>query len=67
MLQAGPSPRFRIRGDKNHKRGLHFFNTILDVCSNRGTKHKMGVQTLNGGPGTAGPHPLAMALARGFL
>ena len=29
--------------------GQHFLNTVLDICSNRGAKHEMGVQILNGG------------------
>jgi len=42
-------------GAKNDKEGPNFFNTRLDVCSNRGAKHQMGEQVLNGGPGTTGP------------
>jgi len=38
----GPSPGFRRRGDESHKEGPHFSNTILDVCSSRGAKHKTG-------------------------
>ena len=44
---------FAAGGAKNHK-GVHFLNIILDVCSNRGAKHEMGAQILNGGPGTTG-------------
>jgi len=29
-------------GAKNHGRGPHFLNTILDVCTNRGAKHEWG-------------------------
>jgi len=35
----------------NHKGGPKFLNTIMDVCSNRGAKHEMGVRVLNGGAG----------------
>jgi len=40
---AGPSPGFRSRGAKNRKGGAHFKKKILDVCSNWGAKHKIGV------------------------
>jgi len=45
LAQAGPSPGFSSRGDqkqnrgaKNQKKGLHFENTVLVECSNRGAK-----------------------------
>ena len=31
----------QIEGPKS-RRGAHFQNTVLDVCSNRGTRHEMG-------------------------
>jgi len=59
---TGPSPGFSSRGAKNQKegsktrRGPHFKNTILDVCSNRGAKREMGGHRFQmGGPGTTGP------------
>ena len=36
-------------GVKTRREGLHFKNTVLDVCSNRGAKREMG------GPGTTAP------------
>ena len=59
---AGPSPGFSSRGGqkpggaKNQKGAPHFKGTVLDVCSNQGTKREMGgAQILNGG----GRAPLA--------
>jgi len=40
-IGEGPSTGFRIKGAKTTP-GVTFLNTILDVCSNRGTKHEMG-------------------------
>jgi len=51
---------FAAGGNKNYKRGKYFLKTILDVCSNRGTKYEMGAQVLNGG--RAPLAPLVMAL-----
>jgi len=48
---------------KSHKRWTHFLNTIMDVGSNRGAKHEMGVHILNGGTGRTGS-PLATALVK---
>jgi len=42
------------RGQKP-QRGPRFSNTILDVCSNRGSNMKWGAQISNGRPGTTGP------------
>ena len=39
---AGPWPGFRSKGAKNYKEGSNFFNTRLDVCSNRGSNIKWG-------------------------
>jgi len=47
--------RISQQGAKNHKKGLHLKNTILDVCSNRGLNMKWGAQILNGGTGTTAP------------
>jgi len=49
-------------GGKKHKEAT-FLNTVLDVCSNRGSKHEMGAHILKGGPGTT-PPTLATALCQ---
>jgi len=69
FFRPGPSPGFSSRGDqkpegraKNQKGGPHFKNTVLDVCSNQGTKREMGGHRFQmGGPGTTDP-PLATTL-----
>jgi len=35
--------------------GAHFKNTVLDVCSNQGTKREMGAHVSNGGSGHLWP------------
>jgi len=50
IVNAGPSPGFRNRGPKT-RRGATFLNTILDVCSNRRAKHKMGGTDFKRGAG----------------
>ena len=43
-------------GAKNQKRGQHFKNTVLDVCSNRWAKREMGGTDFKWGvPGTNAP------------
>jgi len=51
-------------GAENQKGGAHFYNTALDVCSNRWAKREMGWGTdfKWGGRALLGP-PLATALA----
>jgi len=66
---TGPSPGFSSRGGaKNKKRGQnqkggpHFYNAVLDVCSNRGAKREMGGHRFQmGGRAPLAP-PLATAL-----
>jgi len=53
-VKSGPSPGFHSRGGQNHK-GATFLNTILDVGSNRGSKHEMGCTHFKWGSGTT-PH-----------
>jgi len=61
-LRPGPSPGFSSKGGqkpggaKNQKRGPHFKNTVLDVCSNQGAKCEIGGHRFQmGRPGTTGP------------
>ena len=62
MADTGPSPGGSSRGAKNQKerekarRGSHFKNTVLYVCSNRGAKREMEAPISNGWAGTTG-HP----------
>jgi len=53
---------FPARGPKTTRR-VHFLNTILDVCSNRGPNMKWGEHIWNEVPGTPGPL-LATTLCR---
>ena len=49
-------------GVRTQKGGPHFWNTVLDVCSNQWAKRDMGGHRFQmGGPGTTGP-PLATVL-----
>jgi len=66
---ADPSPGFSSRGGqkpkggaKNKKGGEHLQNTVLDACSNKGTKREMGGHRFQmGGRAPLAP-PLATAL-----
>ena len=49
-------------GVKNQKRGAHFKNTVLDVCSHQGAKHEMGGTDFKWGDGATLAPPLATAL-----
>jgi len=58
---AGPSPRLSSRGGpktrwrgKKNRRGAHFKNTVLDVCSNRRAKCEIGGAPISNGE--AGHH-----------
>jgi len=60
-LAAG-GPKTRWSGPKTKRGGPHFSNTVLDVCSNRGSKREMGGQRFQmGWPDNTAP-PLATAL-----
>jgi len=56
VVESSPSPEFRIRGVKNHKKGT-------DVCSNEGAKHETRGTYFKCGAGTTG-FPLATVLCR---
>jgi len=53
-----------FRRGATNRRGPHFLNTVLDVCSNRGAKSEIarGAPISNGVPGTTAP-PLATTLS----
>jgi len=59
---SGSSPGLHNRWGTKTTRG-HMLNTTLGVCCNRGDKHEVGAQILNGGAGHNWPSTLATALA----
>jgi len=60
-LAAG-GPKTRRRGGKNQKGGPHFYNTVLDVCSNWGPNVKWGGTDFKWGGRAPLAPPLATAL-----
>jgi len=58
---AAGGPKTRRRGQKPEG-GPHFWNTVLDVCSNRWVKPEMGVTHLKWGWGAPPAPPLATGL-----
>ena len=50
-----PSPGFSSREGQKPEGGTPFKNTVLDVCSNRGSKREMGGTDFTWGSGTTGP------------
>jgi len=67
VVLPGPSPGFSNGGAKNQKGGPHFLNTVLDVCSNRGTKREMGGNRFQMGCQAPLAPPLATALGTSWL
>jgi len=51
ILRPGPWPGFRSRWGQKPKSGPQFLNTILDVCSNRESKHETGGTDFKWGAG----------------
>lgn len=51
---SGSSPGLHNRWGTKTTRG-HMLNTTLGVCCNRGDKHEVGAQILNGGAGHQWP------------